>query len=335
MTPLSDSRSAARASRCSHSRQISGLLVALGLALQAVGHGATAALDPTAPPNLATGGHAAPAPNALGDDELILPEIFTSHLPATMEKYGFRFSVHPHLDDLKNKDHLRLSTTLRYGLTENFEISAGSDLYSSHGQGDIRAFHDYGAANLELGGKLNLGQLLFPRWETGVGFDYTFPIGRPPAELTDGLRHLRPYVTFSHRLDSHPTVRIFADFRWDDVTKTARPGTFGRNAFRNDSTGITSGWVVDQGNLHYTFEAAVDSTRLLGRTGKDVYTLRPGVLWEIPSRRNRLARSHWIVGIALTDAYGPDGNNTGVSLKLRYSRDIKVGHHPLPDSTHD
>ena len=33
------------------------------------------------------------APYALGDDELIIEEVFTSHLPGTLEKYRFRLSV--------------------------------------------------------------------------------------------------------------------------------------------------------------------------------------------------------------------------------------------------
>ena len=98
------------------------------------------------------------APKKLGDDELVIEEIFQSHLPATLEKYGLRLSVNPHLGDWQNKDYMRLTTTLRYGLTENCEISVGSNLYFSHGNGDIRAFDDYGAASLKLGAKLNLGQ---------------------------------------------------------------------------------------------------------------------------------------------------------------------------------
>ncbi len=158
-------------------------------------------------------------PNGLGDDELILDEIFTSHLPTTLKKYRFRLSVNPHLGDWQRKEHMRLTTSLRYGLTEKCEISASSNLYFSHGHGDIRAFDNYGAANLRLGAKLDLGQPLFAGWETGVGINYEFPVGRPPPELTDGLRHLRPYVSFSHRLESRPAVRIFVGFRLDSVTR--------------------------------------------------------------------------------------------------------------------
>ncbi len=265
----------------------------------------------------------------LGDDELIIEEVFQSHLPATLEKYGFRLSVNPHLGDWQRKDHMRLTTTVRYGLTERCELSAGSNLYFSHGNGDIRAFENNGAANLKLGVKLNLGQPLFAGWETAVGVNYEFPTGRPPPELTDGLRHLRPYATFSHRLQSRPDWRIFLGFRFDNVSKTSLPGEFAKNSFQESSTGITGGFVIDRGHWHYTFEASYDTTRLISHSGEDIYSVRPGVLWEIPRRRNRQVKSNWMVGVALNNTYGPGGNSLGASFKLRYNRDLKNQPAPL------
>jgi hypothetical protein len=301
-----------------------GGLCALGIALAAAGGGVAAPVESAG---------ASPRPltlNNLGDDELLIDEVFQSHLPTTLEKYALRFSVHPHLGDWQMKDHLRMTTALRYGLTENCEISASSNLYFSHGHGDIRAFENYGAANLRLGGKLNLGQLLFTGWETAAGIEYEFPTGHPPPELTDGLRHLRPYVTFSHRLPSHPDLRIFVGLRGDIVAHTSLPGEFGTNAFHESSTGITGGMVIDRNNWHYTFEASFDSTRMIGGTEEDIISFRPGVIWEIPTRRNRLVRSNWMVGVALNDTFGPGGNSLGASFKIRYSRDLKNPIHRTP-----
>ena len=300
---------------------LAGGLLALGLVLGSPGLGAWEPLQDG--PRLS-------APYAFGDDELIIEEVFQSHLPTTLKAYSLRLSVHPHLGDWENKDRMRLTTTLRYGLTDNCELSAGSNLFFSHGHGYTRAFDDYGAADLKLGAKLNLGQLLFRGWDTGAGVDYEFPIHRPPAEMTDGLRHSRPYVTFSHRLDTHPTVRIFVGLHGDIITRTSLPGEFGKNAFHESSSGITGGWVIDRGNLHYTFEASFDSTRLFARTEEDLYTIRPGVIWEIPSRHDPQLMSPWLVGVSLNDTFGPGGNSVGASFKLRYSRDLKYRFHSRP-----
>ena len=313
-----------RAGRCHRS------LVALSLALLAAGSGLAAAIGNTVQPNLGANYSSAAYVNPFGDDELIIEEVFQSHLPTTLKKYSLRLSVHPHLGDWQDKDYMRMTTTLRYGLTDNCEITAGSNLFFSHGHGDIRAFDDYGAANLRLGGKLNLGQFLFSGWDTAAGIEYEIPLGHPPGELTDGLRHLRPYTTFSHRLESHPNLRIFVGLHGDIITRTSLPGEFAKNAFHESSSGITGGWVLDRGHLHYTFEASFDSTRLFSRTEEDIYTIRPGVLWEIPTRRDHQIRSNWVIGFALNDTFGPGGNSLGASLKLRYNRDLKNRFHHDP-----
>ncbi len=305
-------------------------LVALGLALGVTGPAGAAAVGNSVPPNTGKAYDPAATLKTVGDDELILDEVFQSHLPTTLQKYHLRLSVHPHLGDWENKDHMRMTTSLRYGLTENCEISASSDLYFSHGNGAIKAFDEYGAANLQFGAKLNLGEPLFSGWETATGISYQFPTGRPAPELTDGLRHLRPYVTFSHRLPSRPNLRIFVGFHGDIISRTSLPGEFGKNAFRDNSAGITGGWVVDHRNLHYTFEASYDSTRLVSRTKEDIYSIRPGVLWEIPTRRDHQVRSNWVVGVALSDTYGPGGNSMGASFKLRYNADLKNPRHHTP-----
>lgn len=259
----------------------------------------------------------------LGADEFLSDEVFHSHLPTTLEKNRLRLSVNPRLGDWERKDHMRLTTRLRYGLTDTCEISASSNLYFSHGNGAVPAFENHGAANLRLGAKFDLGQPLFPGWETAAGAEYEFPTGRPPVELTDGLRHFRPYVTFSRRLESRPSVRLFVGFRCDVVRRTSVPGEIGDNAFHESSTGITGGWVLDRDRWHYTFEASYDTNRLIGHGSEDIFSIRPGVLWEIPPRGDTQVRSNWMVGVSVNSTFGPGGCSVGASFKLRYSSDLK------------
>ena len=311
----------ARVGRGCHAR--AGICL-LGLVWLAAGRCAEVPHESVAAPVVGTGIFPASTSAIYGDDEFLIPEVFESHLPTTLEKYAFRLWLNPHLGDWQNQNYMRLTTGVRYGLTENWEVSAASDLYFSHGNGEVRAFERYGAANLQLGTKLNLGQPLFSGWDIGTGFDLEFPVSHPPAELMDGLGHFMPYMTFSHRLEQHKDLRIFWGVRIDEVTRTAIPGEFGKNAFHESSAGITGGWVIDRKNWHYTFETSYDTTRLIGRLAKDVFTARPGVIWEIPSRRNHLAKGHWMVGVAVKSTFGPGGTSLGGSLKLRYTRDLKI-----------
>ncbi len=311
-------------------RRAMGGIVALGIALFAAGSARAVPDENLAALRAGAAAHPAPDLTVLGDDELVIREVFQSHLPATLKAYALRLWVHPHLGDFSHRDFMRLSTGIRYGLTGSCEISLNSDLYFSHGFRNVPFFDHYGAADLQFGTKINLGQPFFSGWDTAAGVDYQFPTGRPPAELTDGLRHFTPYITLSHRLPSHRGLRVFWGLRLDEVTRTTVPGTFGRNDLRDSSTGATGGFVIDRHNWHYTFETSFDSTRLIGHTDRDVFMIRPGVIWEILSHRKPRTRSNWIVGGAVSSTWGPGGTSVGGSLKLRYNLDLKSPFYHTP-----
>jgi len=258
-----------------------------------------------------------------GDDEIQVDEVFQSHLPGTLSKYALRLSLHPHLGDWQKKDNMRVTTALRYGLTENCELILGSRLYFSHGNGELRAFDRYGAASLKFGARFDLGQSILPGCETGAGFEYETPVDHPAAEVTDGLRHFKPYVTVSHRFSSRPNLRVFLGLRLDEVEQTSIPGEYAKNSFQESSTGVTGGWVVDRDRWHYTFEASWDTNRFVGHGSDDIYSIRPGVLYEIPARGKFYVRSNWLVGISVNSTFGPGGSSQGASFKVRYSSDLK------------
>jgi hypothetical protein len=81
--------------------------------------------------------------------------------------------------------------------------------------------------------------------------------------------------------------------------------------------------VIDRKNWHYTFETSFDTTRSIGHSRADVFMIRPGVIWEVPSRRHPRTRSNWVVGGSVRSSFGPGGTVVGGSLKLRYNLDLK------------
>lgn len=263
------------------------------------------------------------APDPRGDEEIRLAKVFTSHLPDTMRAKDLRLWIHPHLGDLKDRDHLRSSTGIRYGLARWWEIGASTDIYFSHGIGDAKFGRKYGATSVELATKFNLGRRLFSGWDTAVGADFAYPVGHPPAELTDGLRHYGPWATFSRRMKSHPTVRVFGGIGADFIRQMSVVGTFGRNQFLNDNARVTAGFVIDHARLHYTFESTVTTDRGIGSGHDDVISLRPGIIWEVPPKNNPNGKSNLIIGAGLNVQFGPNGTSLGGSLKLRYNLDVK------------
>ena len=258
-----------------------------------------------------------------GDEEIHIREVFTSHLPDTMQASTLRLSIHPHLGDFHRHDHLRLSGGIRYGLTSRWEAGVNTDLYFSHGLGDEKFFRNRGVSTLQPSTKVNLGGGILSGWDTAVGVELAFPVGRPPLELTDGLRHYGPWITFSRRIPWRRGLRIFWGAGFDFIKRTHVAGKIEKNVFRDDNVRLSAGAVLDRGRLHYSFEASVATTRGLGGPDRDVLTLRPGIIWEIPTKRDTPEKSNWIVGAAFSAGFGPDGNDVGTSVKFRYNLDLK------------
>jgi hypothetical protein len=131
-------------------------------------------------------------------------------------------------------------------------------------------------------------------------------------------------------LESHRGLRVFWGLRFDAVSRTSVPGEFAKNEFHDSSAGVTAGLVIDRRNWHYTFETSFDSTRFLGGADADLFIVRPGVIWEVLSRRDPGARSNWVVGAAVSGTSGPAGASLGASLKLRYNFNLKRPVSPPP-----
>jgi hypothetical protein len=266
---------------------------------------------------------ATPVTTRIVGDDLRIPEVFTSHLPQTLKSGALRVSVHPHIGDFSARDYLRLTTGVRYGLTAKWEASASTEFYFSHGFGDVHFFKQVGLSTLNLGTKYDLGSRPIPGWNTAVGFDFATPVSRPPADLTDGMQHYNPYLTSSRRLVSNPNIRLFWGVGVDFVHHTDRPHDRHKNQLDDNATELTAGAVWDRHSLHYTFEVAWASTRLVGDSQDDTLTLRPGVIWEVPWFRARKSGRIILLGGALRASFGPDGTGLGAGAKLRINFDPK------------
>lgn len=257
------------------------------------------------------------------DDDLRIKGVFDSALPRTEKKNALRFIVHPHLGDLTKRDHLRTALGFRYGLTKDWETSAEVDSYFTHGLRHGSFFKDSGFSALHLGTKYHLGDVFRVGWDTSVGLDWQSPLGKPPLDVTDGLRHLAPYVSISRTLTDHPAWRVFAGVGWDVVTRTSTPGQLEKNAFGDDSLNLSGGVLYVRGPLTYTLEAGYATTRLTSAVERDVYSLKPGIVWVLPPKYTFGARGKWLFGVALKLSHGPDGNDVTLGAKLRVNFDFK------------
>jgi hypothetical protein len=273
-------------------------------------------------PLLAPAGETASLAKAT-DDDLRIRGVFDSALPRTEKKNSLRLVVHPHLGDLWEHTHLRTALGLRYGLTARWEATTEMDAYFSHGLRNRGFFEEKGISSLHLGTKYQLGDPLRLGWETAVGLDWSRPIGSPPAEVTDGLEHLTPYITFSRQLESHPAWRVFFGVNYEEITITPTPGILAKNQLNNDNLGVSAGFLFTRGSMTYTFEAAYDTEHPIRDLGGDIVVLRPGFVWVVPAKYTFGAKGKWLLGFSLKLSHGQDGNDIGAGAKLRVNFDFK------------
>lgn len=260
----------------------------------------------------------------VNDSTLTTRGIFNAQLPGTEPKNSLRLIVHPHLGDLGNRSYLRTPLGIRYGLTERWEATADVESYFSHGLKSVDFFEEAGFSRFHLGTKYRIGRWPLPEWDTAVGVDYFHPLGSPPSEINDGLVHITPYLTFARPLEDHPNIRVFWGVGADLVNRTFRPVTPGKNELGDDSVTLNGGLVWRKGAYVYTLESSwTTSDGIGGPRDGNVFSIRPGVLWEVPPRYTFGAKGQWLLGLGLRATHGPDGMDFGASAKVRVNFDFK------------
>jgi hypothetical protein len=257
------------------------------------------------------------------DDDLQMKGVFNSVLPRTEKKNALRLVVHPHLGDLTKRDHIRTALGFRYGINSRWEASLEADAFFTHGLKQGGFFEDSGFSTLHLGTKYQLGDPLNLGWDTSVGINWQQPMGSPPLDVTDGLRHTAPFITASHNLAGAPGWRVFTGFGWDAVTQTTTRGELEKNELGDDSINVTGGVLYERGPVTYALETTYATTRFTAQVNRDVYTVRPSIVWVLPAKYTLGSKGKWLLGLGLRLSHGPDGNDVGVNAKLRVNFDFK------------
>lgn len=264
-----------------------------------------------------------PETQKASDDDLRIRGVFNSALPRTEKKHALRFIVHPHMGDLTRRDEIRTALGFRYGVTTHWEATVETDAYFSHGLKAKSFFQDSGFSTIYLGTKYQLGKFLGNSWDTAIGLDWQKPIGSPPPDVTDGLRHIRPFISTSHQLASAPAWRIFGGFGFDDVKLITTRRALEKNELGDNTVDFSGGALYERGSLTYALETTYFTTRITGTGNHDVFAIRPSILWVLPEKITHSPSGKWILGLGLRLTHGPDGNDIGVNAKLRLNFDFK------------
>lgn len=307
-------------------RAVLGLVLAVGWwAAVLSAHAQSGGVAPPATPT---------ARDRLKNEDLRMRGIFDSVLPETAARNSLRLILHPHFGDFHRKDYLRAPVGVRYGLTDNWEVTAAIEGYFSHGLGDAGLFEEYGLSELQVETRYRSDWSPLPGWQMASGLRYSHPLDHPPVELTDGFEHIMPSATLARPVADWPGLEVFWGTGLDLVRDTGVAGALEDNEFGDDANTLTAGFVWNRGQHTYTFETVYATTALLGDTDQHRISVRPGVIFRIPDRFTFHSRGDWRMGMALRLTDGPDGLDVGFSVKLRGDFDLKrlLGRRALPAS---
>lgn len=255
------------------------------------------------------------APPSKETDLRRIDGIFNTDLPKTEKKNSIKVIVHPHFGDLTKRTYLRVPTGIRWGVNDRTEISATMEPYFPHGLKSGPSV--YGIGSLQFGAKYAWSHWLKPDYDTSVGINMFFPVGRPPIDLTTGFNRFSPYFVIGKKISTHPGLTIFVNTGVNILTKSSTPGTFQANQTQSDSFAITPGFVYDRFPWHYTFAATYETTSLIGDDNRQFITLRPGIAWDLPRKLTFNSKGRWLVGLGYSITFGPDGTTTGGGGKIR------------------
>lgn len=251
-----------------------------------------------------------------------LPGIFNSELPRMILPADLRVSIRPRFGDLQTREHLRLNWGLRYGLSPQWELSSEIESYMANGLRGASLFSTNGISKVSFGVKHRFEEFLTPFWDTAAGLTYSTPVGNPPAELTDGLRHIMPYMTMEHVFKRHPLLTGFVSYGFDFSSKAIAQENPDAN-YGADTWFITPGLTWRQGRFKYTLEVPIRSSFGLDSGNTYEIAVRPGLTWTLPRQLTFNSRNRWVFGLALNAGYSNNGSNFGVSSRLQTDFDFR------------
>jgi hypothetical protein len=265
-----------------------------------------------------------------------MPGFFEIEMPKTTRRGEVTFDFQPRFRDLINQDYLRIPLEFRWGVNNHFEINFTADSYvdnvfrQSHSGSGFSAVH--------FGTKYAWHQWLRPTWDTSVGFNSSYPVSRPPIQLTDGHNHFTPYIVLGRKIDDINGLSGLITVSVDLLSKSSTPGNFGRNEPHGKSFTVRPGLLYDRGPWHYTLEVGATTTRFIGGGDHDFLQIRPGVFWDLPKRLVFHARGRWVAGFNVTATFGPDGNTLSTGGRFRGEINLTrmfnpERHEPTPQDT--
>ncbi len=248
-----------------------------------------------------------------------LPDLLDIGLPSFAPPGTVRLYSHPKFGDLLHEDYFRLPIGAAMKVSENVELNAEVGSYFTHGLGDNVGNGFY---QLQLGAKTEFAVSSDAGWSTG--FEYITPLSRPPIEITDGVRHIMPSMTYTRTVVPRWGLVGFGTLGFDIIDHTILQENFRRNQLHYNSTTLTLGIAREWRRMHLILSVFDGTTLLMSHQHQNVFGIRPSLGIPLLRRADGSPRATGTFEGRLI--WGHDGFETGINTSIRIDLRYRRGH---------
>lgn len=241
-----------------------------------------------------------------------LEELLESDLPGTQPRRQFEFIIDPNYSDAVDGDFIRIVPRVSYGLTDHWELLAELITFVNN---PINGNDEGGVGDLILGTKYRWKRWLRPHLNVATGFNLQIPL-TDNDDLSDGVVHYLPYMTFSRRLRTWSRMVVATQIGFD-ILHSSPDREPGSNELQDTSFFLAPSATVRISPFSVFVESKWETTEISGGTRNNVF-ITPGLLLDLPRLGQRLGR--WRIGFGirfgLADADGSFTFLTRIKLDL-------------------
>ncbi len=239
-----------------------------------------------------------------------LPDLPDLGLPSFAPSGALKLSFRPRFGDLKNEDFFRLPVGARFKVNDRLELNSELGSYITNG---LRDYAGNGLYQFRAGMKYERAIDDESGWS--AGFEWNTPLSHPPIEMTDGLRHTLPYVTFTRTLLPRYKLVGFATLGADLIDHTSLPENYAENQLRSNNLILTLGVAREWRRMNVILRIFNANTAPFGGEPENVFGLRPSI--GVPILRRPDGSPRATVTFEGRTIWGPDGFETGLSTRVR------------------
>ena len=238
---------------------------------------------------MTTGGSGAPDSNEsltvrVRERMLRMTEFFDTMLPGVLDERNMTLHFRPKFGDLRDSEFMRFPLELRYGYSDQLELSTGLIPFTPNPFNQGRD-HRWGVGEARFGARYDVGSAIDFFDDTTFGLETRIPLGHPPVEVNDHYTHIRPSISAARRLRAWPDTTFYANVGYDhtiNLTNRDRPPAIvvRRNIFE-----VSPGLLYKPSELGYFAEYRFRHFHepLETRLGHEVQF---GTIWDVPLSRS-------------------------------------------------